>query len=150
MRIFNRTQPPQQEQQSIAQNIQAGTQAQQQGVLSADRMEQIRQQQSEQPQGQQPGLQNVQLSGDSIEIGQLGPNESKELVITFIPTETGQLNSSFVANAYCAEAVNSEIAMTVEGVPALRLEMVDLTDPVRTGENTVMKSKFKIRVPERI
>lgn len=141
--IQSGTQPPQQEQQSIAQNIQAGTQAQQQGVLSADRMEQIRQQQSEQPQGQQPGLQNVHLSGDSIEIGQLGPNESKELVITFIPTETGQLNSSFVANAYCAEAVNSEIAMTVEGVPALRLEMVDLTDPVRTGENTVYEIKVQ-------
>jgi uncharacterized repeat protein (TIGR01451 family) len=86
----------------------------------------------------------AKLSGPKLiwEFGTLEPNASKNVRVTYTPTQAGTLINSATATAYCAEAVTSTMRTTVTGIPALSLEVVDIEDPVRIGT----RATYVIRV----
>jgi uncharacterized repeat protein (TIGR01451 family) len=86
----------------------------------------------------------AKLSGSKLiwEFGTLEPNASKNVRVTYTPTQAGTIINSATASAYCAEAVTSTIRTTVTGIPALALEVVDVEDPVRVGS----RATYVIRV----
>ena len=79
----------------------------------------------------------AKLSGPKLiwEFGTLEPNASKNVRVTYTPTQAGTLINSATATAYCAEAVTSTMRTTVTGIPALSLEVIDVEDPIRTGNS---------------
>lgn len=79
----------------------------------------------------------AKLSGPKLvwEFGTLEPNASKNVRVTYTPTQAGTLINSATASAYCAEAVTSTMQTSVTGIPALALEVVDVEDPVRIGSH---------------
>ena len=86
----------------------------------------------------------AKLSGSKLiwEFGNLEPNTSKNVRVSYTPTKAGTLINSATASAYCAEAVSSAIRTIVTGIPALSLEVVDIEDPVRVGS----RATYVIRV----
>jgi uncharacterized repeat protein (TIGR01451 family) len=86
----------------------------------------------------------AKLSGPKLiwEFGTLEPNASKNVRVTYTPTQAGTLINSATATAYCAEAVTSTMRTTVTGIPALALEVVDIEDPIRIGN----RATYVIRV----
>ena len=97
-----------------------------------------------------PGVSEVKatagakLSGSKLvwEFGTLEPNASRNVRVTYTPTQAGTLVNSATASAYCAEAVTSTISTMVTGIPALAMEVVDVEDPVRVGS----RATYVIRV----
>lgn len=47
-----------------------------------------------------------------------------------------------MAEAYCADAAQAQVSTLITGIPAVRLELIDLKDPVQVGEETV----YEVRV----
>jgi len=86
----------------------------------------------------------AKLSGSKLiwEFGTLEPNASKNVRVNYTPTKAGTLTNSATASAYCAEAVTSTMRTTVTGISALSLEVVDVEDPIRTGN----RATYVIRV----
>jgi uncharacterized repeat protein (TIGR01451 family) len=86
----------------------------------------------------------AKLSGSKLiwEFGTLEPNASKNVRVTYTPTQAGTITNSATASAYCAEAVTSTMRTSVTGIPALALEVVDVEDPVRVGS----RATYVIRV----
>ena len=86
----------------------------------------------------------AKLSGSKLvwEFGTLEPNASKNVRVTYTPTKAGTLINNATVTAYCAEAVTSTMRTTVTGIPALSLEVVDVEDPIRTGN----RATYVIRV----
>lgn len=76
------------------------------------------------------------------QVGSLEPGQSRTVDMTLSPTQQGALNAIVTANAVCAQPVSATARIQVSGVPALLLQMVDLQDPVRIGNNIV----YEIRV----
>ena len=86
----------------------------------------------------------AKLSGSKLiwEFGTLEPNASKNVRVNYTPTKAGTLTNSATASAYCAEAVTSTTRTTVTGISALSLEVVDVEDPIKTGN----RATYVIRV----
>jgi uncharacterized repeat protein (TIGR01451 family) len=86
----------------------------------------------------------AKLSGSKLiwEFGTLEPNASKNVRVTYTPTKAGSLINTATASAYCAEAVTSTMRTTVTGISALSLEVVDVEDPIKTGN----RATYVIRV----
>jgi uncharacterized repeat protein (TIGR01451 family) len=86
----------------------------------------------------------AKLSGSKLvwEFGTLEPNGFKNVRVNYTPTQAGTLVNTATAKAYCAEAVTSTMRTTVTGIPALSLEVVDVEDPIRTGN----RATYVIRV----
>ena len=77
-----------------------------------------------------------QFSGGRItwNLGTLNAGASKTVTITLNATAAGTMHNTAVAKAICAEAEDSA-DMLVEGVPAILLEVVDVSDPIEIGAN---------------
>ena len=70
------------------------------------------------------------------ELGTLEPNASQKVRVSYMPTNSGDLVSSATASAYCTESVTASAQTLITGIAALRLEVVDLEDPVEVGATT--------------
>jgi len=57
--------------------------------------------------------------------------------MSYIPTRVGTLTDSATVTAYCAESVTATSKASIAGIPAVRLEVADLEDPVQVGGRTV-------------
>lgn len=68
-------------------------------------------------------------------LGTLEPGQSATVNVSYLPQQPATFTNTAIARAYCAEEVRSEATTTVEGISALLLEVIDLQDPVRVGEN---------------
>jgi uncharacterized repeat protein (TIGR01451 family) len=68
-------------------------------------------------------------------LGALEPNASKTITFTLSGTEAANLSTVARAKATCAEEVADTAQTKIMTIPALVLEAVDLSDPVRVGEN---------------
>jgi len=86
----------------------------------------------------------AKLSGSKLiwEFGTLEPNASRNVRVNYTPTKAGTMTNSATASAYCAEAVTSTMRTTVTGISALSFEVVDIEDPVSTGN----RATYVIRV----
>jgi uncharacterized repeat protein (TIGR01451 family) len=86
----------------------------------------------------------AKLSGSKLvwEIGNLAPEASKKVVVSYTPNSAGTLMSSATVTAYCTETVTDSVRTIVTGIPAVLLEVVDVEDPVRIGS----RATYVIRV----
>lgn len=67
-------------------------------------------------------------------LGQLAPKASKTVEFTCAPTTAGTVETSAKALASCSEAVTAAAAADVKGIPAVLLEVVDVSDPIELGQ----------------
>jgi len=70
-------------------------------------------------------------------VGSLAADASKELTVTVKPLDKGEISNTASAEGVCATAVSDAASTTIEGIPAILLEVIDVTDPVAVGDTTV-------------
>jgi len=68
-------------------------------------------------------------------IGSLAPNASKTVKMALSSEQLGEVSTTTIANAKCAEAVSSSGKTIVAGISAILLEVVDSPDPIELGQN---------------
>lgn len=97
-----------------------------------------------------PGAQNVDISSQEVreqdgkyELGTIAPGGARTFVLRFDPNQTGTLSVAATAEAYCARAVQQQVETEVVGVPAVRLEVIDLNDPVAVGDTVTYEVQVK-------
>jgi uncharacterized repeat protein (TIGR01451 family) len=73
------------------------------------------------------------------QIGNLEPEASRSVTISYTPTEKGEVSNRSTVTAICAEGVAASASTEIEGIPALLLEVIDLEDPIEIGSNVTYK-----------
>jgi len=78
------------------------------------------------------------VSGNHVvwDFGTLAAGAERDFSITVKASDAGSYTSSATANANCAESVSDSCTSGVKGIPAVLLEVVDITDPVEVGGQT--------------
>ncbi|MBL4808513.1 MAG: DUF11 domain-containing protein [Phycisphaerales bacterium] len=78
------------------------------------------------------------VHGNSVnwDFGALAAGADRDFSITVKAENAGEYTSSATANAACADAVADSCTSGVKGIPAVLLEVVDITDPVEVGGQT--------------
>lgn len=69
-------------------------------------------------------------------ISSLGPGKAANLEATVTANEAGRAVNKAMAKATCADAVAAQAATEIKGIPAILLEVIDITDPVEVGNQT--------------
>jgi uncharacterized repeat protein (TIGR01451 family) len=69
-------------------------------------------------------------------IGELKPGDSKKVTMTLTANKAGFVISKAFARAYCADAVTASAQTSISGIPAVLLEVIDITDPIEVGQET--------------
>jgi uncharacterized repeat protein (TIGR01451 family) len=69
-------------------------------------------------------------------IASLAPGASAKVTATYMPGGIGTLISNTTASAGCCESASATAQTKVVGVPAILLEVVDITDPIKVGQTT--------------
>jgi len=69
-------------------------------------------------------------------LSDLAPKQSQTVNISLAPQAIGNIETSTRASAYCADDATAQGKTAVVGIPAVLLEVVDLTDPVEIGKET--------------
>lgn len=91
------------------------------------------------------GIGNVVAEGvDSngiVALGDLPPNGSKTVNVTATSDQGGTVMVAASASADCASPVNGSASTMFNTIPAILLETVDESDPVKVGENVVYDIK---------
>jgi uncharacterized repeat protein (TIGR01451 family) len=77
------------------------------------------------------------MSGGKViwNLGTLEPKASKTVNWSANPGGPGVYSGTSTARGYCAAAVTDTCQSEVTGIPAILLEVVDVSDPVKVGEN---------------
>ncbi|MBP7933599.1 MAG: DUF11 domain-containing protein [Phycisphaerae bacterium] len=65
-------------------------------------------------------------------LGTLEPGASKSVELTLVGQKAGTIKDDAVATAYCAQG-QASASTEVKGVPAILLEVVDVSDPIEVG-----------------
>jgi uncharacterized repeat protein (TIGR01451 family) len=86
---------------------------------------------------------NVEEEDGAYQLGDLKPGEVRTFSVTLEPREAGTFAATFAVEGYCLEALQRRVETEVVGVAALRLETIDLTDPVAVGETAVYEVQVK-------
>jgi uncharacterized repeat protein (TIGR01451 family) len=73
----------------------------------------------------------------------LAPGDSRTVTVTVRATQEGRMPLVAAALATCVPPVTAKIATDILTLPALRLELVDLDDPIRVGDNVVYRVTVK-------
>jgi uncharacterized repeat protein (TIGR01451 family) len=69
-------------------------------------------------------------------LGTLAPGKSQKVSLTVMPSKSSNLANIATATAICAKTVKASVKTSVVGIPAVLLEVIDLTDPVEVGTQT--------------
>lgn len=77
------------------------------------------------------------LAGNMVtwNLGDLAPNASKKVSVSYTPSSGGEFKNTAKASAVCVDAVSASAATVVEGIPAVLLEVIDVSDPIEVGSN---------------
>jgi uncharacterized repeat protein (TIGR01451 family) len=67
-------------------------------------------------------------------LGALAPGASKTVTATATATAAGSFQAMATAKAYCADTVSAGCPTTVQGIPAILLEVIDVSDPIEVGK----------------
>jgi len=80
----------------------------------------------------------AKLSGKKIiwSLGTLAPRASQTVQVSFSPTREGVLLNNASATADCADAVAASAQTALKAIPAVLMEVIDVTDPVEVGTRT--------------
>ncbi len=78
------------------------------------------------------------LSGTKLiwQLGTIEPEASKRVRVSYVPTKAGTVTNTASVTAYCAEAATAFMQTFVTGLPAVRMDVIDLEDPIEVGRNT--------------
>jgi len=76
------------------------------------------------------------------DLGDLAPGASRTVGLTLMSTSVGSKTNRATVSADCADDASDQATTEFQGIPAILLEVVDLTDPVEVGSNTT----YRIRV----
>lgn len=87
--------------------------------------------------------QDIQREGNEFIIGRIDPGASREFSVNFNVTEPTTISTQATAQAYCAQEQQAKMSTQIAGIPAIRLEVIDLQDPVQVGENTTYEIRIK-------
>lgn len=87
--------------------------------------------------------QKMKREGNQFMIGELKAGESREFTVSFDAEEPGEITNSVTAKAYCAQEKSEKVTTKVAGIPAVRLEVIDRSDPVKVGETTTYEISVK-------
>jgi uncharacterized repeat protein (TIGR01451 family) len=87
---------------------------------------------------------NGRHSGGQViwEVGTLGIDQTRNYTVKVTARDQGALKARVMASAYCADDEAASETVQVEGIPAILLEMVDISDPIEVGANEI----YEIRV----
>ncbi len=72
-------------------------------------------------------------------VARLNPGATAKTSVTYMPKNIGTVVDTVRASAVCADSVSVTAQTQVKGVPAVLLEVVDLTDPVKIGNTTTYR-----------
>ncbi len=67
---------------------------------------------------------------------ELAPKQSQTVKVNLQPQAVGSIDTATRATAYCAADAAAQAKTAIIGIPAVLLEVVDLTDPVEIGKST--------------
>lgn len=89
------------------------------------------------------GVKDVQVSeggkivGSKVvwDVGTLRVNSSQKVTVSYLPSEAGSFSNTAGAKAYCADAVTDWARTSVEGIAAILLEVIDVSDPIEIGDS---------------
>jgi len=70
----------------------------------------------------------------SWSFGDMAPNASRKVSVTVKPAGIGTIRDMATARAFCAEAVSASSQTEFAGIPAILLEVIDVQDPIRVGD----------------
>jgi uncharacterized repeat protein (TIGR01451 family) len=75
------------------------------------------------------------ISGAKLtwQLGTIPAGTAKTVRVSYKPSNTGMLTSTATASAYCTEPVTTTASTSVIGIPAVRIDVVDLEDPIEVG-----------------
>ncbi|OYY93750.1 MAG: hypothetical protein B7Y41_09765 [Hydrogenophilales bacterium 28-61-23] len=79
----------------------------------------------------------VEAGGIVWNLADLAPKQSHTVKVDLQPGSVGNIDTSARATAYCAADASAQGKTAIIGIPAVLLEVVDLTDPVEVGKSTV-------------
>jgi uncharacterized repeat protein (TIGR01451 family) len=68
-------------------------------------------------------------------LGTLAPAASKKVSLTLRCDTAGTVRNTATVRATCASPVSASAETEVKGIPAILLEVVDISDPIRVGDN---------------
>lgn len=66
-------------------------------------------------------------------VGSMAPNATSKVCVTLVLPQPGNIQLSAVARGACAKEVATSCSTRVLGIPAVLLEVIDLTDPIEVG-----------------
>lgn len=69
-------------------------------------------------------------------LADLAPKQSQTVKVSLRPQSVGSVDTTARATAYCAADASAQAKTAIVGVPAVLLEVVDLTDPVEIGQTS--------------
>ncbi len=78
----------------------------------------------------------VGAGGVAWNLGSLAAGASRTVSVVLKPVGQETLRASATAQGYCATPVTANCVTSVEGIPAVLLEVIDLIDPVEVGGQT--------------
>lgn len=87
--------------------------------------------------------QNAAIEDGVVVLGRLEPGETRTVELQFAADQPYDHDIEVIADAYCALPVAQEVGIEVLGIEAVRLETIDLVDPVAVGEETVYEVQVK-------
>jgi uncharacterized repeat protein (TIGR01451 family) len=72
-------------------------------------------------------------------VAKLNPGATAKIAVNYTPNTAGTIINTAKASAGCCAPVTAEFRTQVKGVPGILLELIDLTDPIKIGDNATYK-----------
>jgi uncharacterized repeat protein (TIGR01451 family) len=66
-------------------------------------------------------------------LGTIDEGDYREVSLTYTPPTSGSYSSKATATARCAEGAKASVETMIEGIAAILLEVVDISDPIEVG-----------------
>jgi uncharacterized repeat protein (TIGR01451 family) len=80
---------------------------------------------------------------EGVDLDTIAPGQSRTATVSVRTTHDGALTVVAAAVATCVAPVSAKTATDILTLPALRLEVVDLDDPIRVGDNVTYRVTVK-------
>jgi len=80
---------------------------------------------------------------EGVDLGTIAPGESRTITATVRAAREGAVRLAATAVANCVSPTTAKVQTTILTLPALRLEVVDLDDPIRVGKDVVYRISVK-------
>jgi uncharacterized repeat protein (TIGR01451 family) len=81
---------------------------------------------------------NARFSGTKLiwQLDTLEASASKRVRVSYVPTKAGTITNTATVTAYCAETATASTQTMITGLPAIRMDVIDLEDPIEVGHPT--------------